>query len=62
VVDGNLRRLQGACRERGIDLRVHFKSKKWQSARGCPRRRPISSVHAESWPTSASTPAGAPSG
>src|SRR5437868_10640178 len=28
VVDGNLRRMQGSCRERGIALRVHFKSLK----------------------------------
>jgi hypothetical protein len=36
----------------------HFGSKKWQSDWGCPRRRPINSVHAESWPRSASTPVG----
>jgi D-serine deaminase-like pyridoxal phosphate-dependent protein len=28
VIDANLRYLQGACRERGVDLRVHFKSLK----------------------------------
>ncbi len=28
VLDANLRRVQGACRNRGVDLRVHFKSSK----------------------------------
>jgi D-serine deaminase-like pyridoxal phosphate-dependent protein len=33
VLDANLRRLQGACRERGIDLRVHFKSLKFPTVK-----------------------------
>jgi D-serine deaminase-like pyridoxal phosphate-dependent protein len=43
VIDANLRRLQGACRERCVDLRVHFKSlkcgglAKYLAARGVTR-------------------------
>jgi D-serine deaminase-like pyridoxal phosphate-dependent protein len=33
VIDANLRYLQGACRERGVDLRVHFKSLKFPTVK-----------------------------
>jgi D-serine deaminase-like pyridoxal phosphate-dependent protein len=33
VLDSNLGRLQAACRARGVDLRVHFKSLKFPTVK-----------------------------